>query len=280
MEGTSVSLGGVALASSIMNASGAHSGTRSEILDLGAAHSGAVVFKSCNINGLETPENLKNPGIEHFRAVARELAAKGRVAVGSAIGASDDEIVSVAAALSRAKAQIIELNLADDYVISAIQPFASADRLSSLLGRVRNMVDAALAVKVPARLTLAPSEVADVFRANRVAVAVCANDLPKDLKVDIATGLVQGPQRRLSQAGEFFGEAAGAFDIVAVGGIGSGHDAYIAHLNGAKAVQVGSALVKGGPAALARIDHELNDLLSRNGKRSVSDILGQIRFAT
>ena len=62
-------------------------------------------------------------------------------------------------------------------------------------------------------------------------------------------------------------------DVVAVGGINTGRDAYVAHLTGAKAVQVGSALIKEGAGALGRIDRELDALLGENGKRvSVDEI--------
>ena len=92
----------------------------------------------------------------------------------------------------------------------------------------------------------------------RIAIAVCANDLPKDLAIDIASGTVEGPPRTLSQAHAFFKESESLLDVVAVGGINSGRDAYIAHLTGAKAVQVGSALMKEGAGALGRIDRELD----------------------
>ena len=78
MERTSIRLGGVELASSVMNASGPRSAERGEILELAAAHGGAVVFKSCNRAGLELPENLKNRGVEYFAAIARELTPRGK----------------------------------------------------------------------------------------------------------------------------------------------------------------------------------------------------------
>ena len=59
-------------------------------------------------------------------------------------------------------------------------------------------------------------------------------------------------------------------DVVAVGGVSSGSEAYLAHLTGAKAVQVGSALIKEGVSAIGRIDQELDALLAKNGKASVA----------
>jgi dihydroorotate dehydrogenase len=278
MERTSIRLGGVELGSSVMNASGARSAERGEIYELCAVHSGAIVFKSCNRAGLELPENLKNRGVEFFQSIAIELTARSKRVVGSVVGVSEEEFVEVARMLDRAGVSIVELNLADDYVTKSVAPFASFERLKSVLGRVRGETGCVLAVKVPPRVPFEPRAIADLFKSMRIGVAVCANDLPKDLVVDMASGAVQGPTRALSQTHRFFKESENLLDVVAVGGINTGRDAYIAHLTGAKAVQVGSALMKEGAGALGRIDRELDSLLAEHGHKSVSEIVGQVRF--
>jgi dihydroorotate dehydrogenase (fumarate) len=278
MERTSIRLGGVELASSVMNASGARSAERGEIYELCAVHSGAIVFKSCNRAGLDTPENLKNRGVDHFAEIARELVPRGKKIVGSVVGASEEEFIDVAKILDRASVSIVELNLADDYVTKSVAPFASFERLKSMLGRVRGETGCVLAVKVPARIPFEPRAIADLFKSMRIAIAVCANDLPKDLSVDIASGAVQGPARTLSQAHAFFKESENLIDVVAVGGINTGRDAYVAHLTGATAVQVGSALMKEGAGALGRIDRELDSILGEHGHKSISEIVGKVRF--
>lgn len=279
MERTSIRLGGVGIASSVMNGSGPRSAERDEILELGAAHAGAIVFKSCNLAGLETPENLKNRGVEHFTTLARELSAQGKKVIGSVVGVSEEEFIAVARSLDRAGASIVEINLADDYVANSAAPFASFERLKSLLGRVRAETGCVLAVKVPPRAPFDPRAIADLFKSMRIAIAVCANDLPKDLDIDIATDTMKGQPRTLSQAHAFFRESEDLLDVVAVGGINTGRDAYVAHLTGAKAVQVGSALVKEGAGALGRIDRELDSMLAESGHSSVSEIVGALRFA-
>jgi len=278
MERTSIRLGGVELASSVMNASGPRSAERDEILELAAAHGGAIVFKSCNRAGLEMPENLRNRGVEHFAAIARELTPRGRKVIASMVGATEEEFVDVARMLDRAGASIVELNLADDYVTSSVAPFASFERLKSLLGRVRGETGCVLAVKVPPRAPFDPRAIADLFKSMRIAFAVCANDLPKELSIDIASGAIEGPSRTLSQAHGFFKESENLLDVVAVGGVSSGRDAYIANLTGARAVQVGSALMKEGAGAIGRIDRELDSLLVEQGHKSVSEIVGRARF--
>jgi len=279
MERTSIRLGGIELGSSVMNASGARSAERGEIYELCAVHSGAIVFKSCNRAGLELPENLKNRGVEHFVEIARELVPRGKKIIGSVVGVSEEEFVDVARMLGRAGAVIVELNLADDYVTKSVAPFASFERLKSLLGRVRGETQCVLAAKVPPRVPFEPRAIADLFKSMRIAIAVCANDLPEDLAIDVADGAVQGPPRTLSQTHAFFNESENLLDIVAVGGINTGRDAYIAHLTGAKSVQVGSALMKEGAGALGRIDRELDSIIAEHGHKSVSEIVSKIRFS-
>lgn len=281
MERTAMRLGGVELGSSIMNASGPHSAERGEIFELAARHQGALVFKSCNIAGLETPDNLKNRGVEHFAAIARELVPRHKVIIASVVGNTEEEIVKVATALDRAGVRIVELNLADDYVMNSVAPFASYDRLKALAGRVRGEIHAALAIKLPPRPgAIEPKALAEMFKEIGVGVAVCANDLPKDLEIDATSARIKGPARPLSQAHTFWRLSEGIYDVVAVGGINTGRDAYVAHLTGATAVQVGSALIKEGAGALGRIDRELDAMLAEQGKRSVAEIIGQARFAS
>lgn len=242
------------------------------------AHTGPVVFKSCNIGGLAAPENLKNRGVEHFAALAERLSTQGRVVVGSVVGASEAEIVEVASRLDRARAQIIELNLADDYVTAAVAPFASLGGLGELLERVRGAVRAVLAVKLPPWLKRDQARpVAELFRRVGVGIAVCWNDLPKGLAADAAAlGAASGVEGPLSQVQAFYLAAEGAVDVVAVGGVSSGREAYNAHLTGAKAVQVGSALFKEGLPALDRIDGELDALLAEAGVSELAQVVGRL----
>ena len=280
MGRTAITLGGIHLNSTVTNASGPRSATREELVELSAAHNGAVVFKSCNSTGLESPDNLKNPGVEYYAALAREMVPKVKTVWGSVVGTTEDEIVDVTRRLAQAGAQIIELNLADDFVGNSVAPFKSIDSLSGLLARVRDEVGAVLAVKVPPSVARDQARsIAEVFSKTGVDIAVCANDLPKGLEFDSAKGTVKAPRGALSQTHAFYLAGEGKLDVVAVGGVGSGSEAYLAHLTGAKVVQVGSALIKEGVKALERIDRELDALLAQNGKASVSEIIGKVAFA-
>jgi dihydroorotate dehydrogenase (fumarate) len=280
MGRTAIRLSGVELDSSIMNASGPRSAEREEIFELTGAHRGAMVFKSCNIAGLEAPDNLKNRGVEHFAAIARELTPRGKKIIASVVGKTEDEFVVVASKFDRAGVNIVELNLADPYVLESVAPFGSFERLKSLIGRVRGETSCALAVKMPpGQGGYEPRAIADLLKSLRVGIVVCANDLPKDFEIDVATATIKGKARALSQTHAFYRESEDLLDVVAVGGINTGRDAYIAHLTGARASQVGSALMKEGAGALARIDRELDAMLAEHGHASVNDIVGKTKFS-
>ena len=138
MERTSIRLGGIEIGSSVMNASGARSAERGEIVELSAAHGGAIVFKSCNIARPRVAREPEKSRRRTFRdARSASLCPAARKIIGSVVGASEEEFVAVARTLDRAGISIVELNLADDYVTNSVAPFASFERLKSLLGRVR-----------------------------------------------------------------------------------------------------------------------------------------------
>ena len=68
--------------------------------------------------------------------------------------------------------------------------------------------------------------------------------------------------------------AAGEFDLIGVGGIASGADAYAKIRAGAHAVQLYSALVYEGPGLAARIKQDLSEALARDGFTSLADAVG------
>src|SRR5260370_28067146 len=84
---------------------------------------------------------------------------------------------------------------------------------------VRGETGCALAVKVPQRAPFEPRAITDLFKSMRIAIAVCANDLPKDLSIDVASGAVAGTARTLSQAHAFFKGSENFLDVVAGGWI-------------------------------------------------------------
>jgi dihydroorotate dehydrogenase (fumarate) len=66
-------------------------------------------------------------------------------------------------------------------------------------------------------------------------------------------------------------------DIVGVGGVSTGKDAFEMILCGAKAVQVGTCHWTEGPSCFARIAKELEDIMKKKGYSSIEDFRGKLK---
>ena len=74
---------------------------------------------------------------------------------------------------------------------------------------------------------------------------------------------------------EFYAAAQGKIDLIGVGGISSGSQAYAKIRAGAKAVQLYSALVYQGPGLVTEINRDLKARLKADGFSSISEAVGQ-----
>lgn len=66
-------------------------------------------------------------------------------------------------------------------------------------------------------------------------------------------------------------------DVIGVGGVQSGRDAFELILCGAKAVQVGTCHWTEGPTCFDRISQELTDIMQAKGYRSIEDFRGKLK---
>ncbi|XP_011687614.1 PREDICTED: dihydroorotate dehydrogenase (quinone), mitochondrial [Wasmannia auropunctata] len=82
---------------------------------------------------------------------------------------------------------------------------------------------------------------------------------------DISTAMISDMYRR----------TRGSIPIIGVGGVFSGHDAYVKIRAGASLVQLYTSYVYHGPPVVAKIKRELCEILEANGFSSVTDALGK-----
>lgn len=232
-------LAGVRLPFCVMNASGARSGTAAELRALARSDAGAVVLKTTTVHPFVHPEyrSLHNPGYDRLLPLVTELATAGRAVIPSIGGASADELVTLARAYAEAGAALVEVNLADPWVMDTVAPFESRDRLRDVLRVLAAAASRPLAVKLPDRPGVSWKDVGAALREAGVSVVVARNDFA-------------GFEKFLIEAGR-------DFDVVAVGGIRSGWDVLRALSKGASAVQVGTALVEEGPDIFTRLAREM-----------------------
>ena len=230
--------GGYPVPSCLMNASGAWSGTHEELRELATSATGAVVIKTTTTQArVEEVQGcgIENPGQPYYLAVLSELKAAGKPIVGSVAGFTTAEYVELAQAYAQAGVQMVELNLSDPIVPCNRSGSCDLAGVDEVVAAVRVAVRAPLAVKLPVLPEGAVGRAVELLRRHRIEVFVC----------------------NTPQLGIFVPVIGGALDLIAVGGVSNGKDAQGALSRGAKAVQIGSALMKEGPAVFARIQQEL-----------------------
>lgn len=238
---------------------------------------------------------FNNGGLDPF---ARRLAArqgKGGV-VGANIGANkdaSDRIEDYVIGLTRlwGLSDYFTANISSPNTpgLRALQTKAALEELLGRLSETRAAMKVSTGRDYPIFLKVAPdledgeveAIVETVVGAGLDAIIVSNTTIarPESLKSAQAResgGLSGAPLLAPSTAvlGRFHAAAAGRVALIGAGGIASGADAYAKIRAGARAVQLYSALVYGGPGLVTRIKRDLAARLRADGFTAVEDAVG------
>jgi len=244
---TAPTIAGIRFPFCLMNAAGALSTSREELLALARSESGAVVTKSITPESFLDPGarcGLENLGHTYYVELLPELRGLGKPVVASVAGLTVEEFILAAQALAIAGADLIEVNLNDPHIHTHLSPFASAGQLHKIVSAIRRAVSAPLTVKLPSTVPLPLPEIASTLLDVGIPSAVCHNTA--------ANG-------GLTQAQTVYRASNGRLDIIGVGAVSSGAEAVAVLRSGIKAIQIGSAVVKEGVGVFARLKRELAD---------------------
>jgi dihydroorotate dehydrogenase (fumarate) len=249
-------------------------------------------------------EGLPNSGIDYYLA-ASTIEETMSEAVGdtpymvSLSGKSLDDNLEMlrrlASAPTRKQISAIELNLACPNVIGKpiiAYDFEQMDMILKAVSKVQGLP--VLGVKLPAYLDFQHfASAAAVLNKHKGTVKYVAsiNTIGNALAID-----AHADQPCISSNSGYAGLSGPAvkytaianvcklrqlldpeIDIVGVGGITTGQDAYEMLLAGATAVQVGTCHWKEGPTCFDRIADELRELMQKKGFRSLSDCKGKLK---
>ena len=234
-------IAGVPFPFCLMNAAGALSTSKEELLALAYSDSGAVVTKSITTAPFEDPGarcGLENPGYAAYVEWLPEIVQAGKPVIASVAGFSVEEYVEVAQALAAAGASLIEINLNDPHVHNNLDPFRSAAFLCETVGAIRQAVAVPLAVKLPPTVSLPLPDVAAALLEAKIPAAVCHN------------ASINGAP---SQAQTILTASNGRLDVIGVGGVSTPSEALAVLRHGIKAIQIGSAVVREGMGVFARL---------------------------
>lgn len=237
---------------------------------------------------------FNNDGLDVF--AARLRARHGRPGlVGANLGAnkdSQDRVADYLEGLTRL------WGLSDYFTINISSPntpglrkLQGADAMDELLERIA-MTRAKLAAggqNYPVFLKVAPDlseadvprvvEQVRMYALDAIIVANTTIDRPDFIGAewkDEAGGLSGQPlfDKSTRLLSHFYDATNGKIDLIGVGGVGSGAQAYAKIRAGAKAVQLYSALVFSGPQLVAEICDDLSARLKADGFTSVAEAVG------
>ena len=237
---------------------------------------------------------FNNGGLDMFKARLEKRRGKGGL-IGANLGANKDSSDRIGDYL-RGLSSL--WGLSDYFTINISSPntpglrdLQSADEMDELLGRIAD-IRAELSGNKPSFpifLKVAPDlaysqiervvEQARMYGMNAIIVSNTTIARPDSLK-----SIHKGEQGGLSGAPlfhpsteilkEFYNAAAGKIDLIGVGGISNGEQAYAKIRAGAKAIQLYSALVFQGPALVTQINQDVKARLKADGFSSLSEAVG------
>jgi dihydroorotate dehydrogenase (NAD+) catalytic subunit len=281
-----------------MLASGFLDETAGSLLRAFHAGAGAVVTKSIGPEpregypnptvvevdgGLLNAVGLPNPGIAEFDREVR-LAVKGKaVVIGSVYGKDAFEYANVAAKMAETGAVAIELNLSCPHAKGLGTEIAqSQEAVLEFTKAVKDVVD------LPVFPKLSPN-VSDIASLAAAAEKGGADGI---VAINTVKAMVIAPELKIPVLANRFGGLSGpairpigvraVYDIyervdipvIGVGGVDSGRAALEYIMAGAKAVQVGTALVSQGLEVFGRIAKEMASVLEEVGFKSVEEAVG------
>ena len=309
MSSTKTQIAGVTLPSAVFNAAGPKDVTFEELSVLAESGSGGVVIKTCTLDpreGNEEPRycdvplgsinsmGLPNLGLAAYIEMLPKLKSlTKKPIIASLAGMKPDDFPVLTKAFQESEVDLIELNFSCPNLKGKPQIGYDFDMTERLLKDLF-----ALGGKKPIGIKLPPyfdpvhwDTAANIFKKFPIAFLTCINSVGNTLIIDAEkeVPLIRPKGGFGGLGGEYIKPVALAnvrafsqllgdrMQIIGVGGIKTGVDAFEFILCGADAVQIGTQFMQEGPACFARIDRELSEILQRKGYANVASAKGKLK---
>ncbi|MCK5385180.1 MAG: dihydroorotate oxidase [Alphaproteobacteria bacterium] len=304
----STTIAGQKLESCIFNASGPKCTTQEELDALGQSAAGAILSKSATLEyraGNEKPRyyetewgsinsmGLPNEGYEFYANYAAKAVTHNKPYIISVSGMSSEDNIHIVKELAgNENIAAIELNLSCPNLPGKPQTGYDFEQSRALLEKIFEVAGQPLGVKLPPYFDIPHFEMmAEVLNDFPISFATCINSIGNGLVIDTEEECVVIRPKHgfggiggdfikptaLANVRKFYTLLKDDVDIIGVGGIKNGMDAFEHILCGAGAVQIGTQLMREGTDCFTRIASELQNIMRKKGYTSIDDFKGTLK---
>lgn len=304
----STKIAGVKLETCIFNTSGPADVTLEELEIIAKTKSSAITLKSCTLEPrIGNPEpryadlaygsinsmGLPNLGYKVYIKFAKILKKKyQKPVVASVSGLTLEDNIVIFKAFNNSGVDLIEFNPGSPNTIG--KPIVGYDvaEMDRLLEAVSKVCKKPWGIKLPPYFDLVHFEqIAEVIKKYPVKFVTCINSIGNGLVINPYTerplikpkgglGGIGGTYIKyttLANVRRFYELFDDKIQVVGVGGVCSGIDAFELLLVGASAVQIGTAFLQKGPGIFAKVQQELSDFMAIKGYKKLSDFRGKLK---
>lgn len=301
-------INGLSIAFPVFNASGVWCTQKEELIDLGKSEAGAIVFKSMTVKKRDgNPEprlfykdeysvnsmGLPNLGVDYYTKVSFSLKKFNKPLIASIAGFKEEEFYFLMEKVNQGAFDGIEVNLSCPNLEGKGIFAYDLKKAFKILKNLREKTKKVLGVKLPpyfdrGEIKMIAEELVNlkidfVTLVNSYPLG-CVIDYKKEkmvIKPNLGIGGLGGRVLKpiaLAQVVLFNYFSKGKLSIIGVGGVEKGSDIYEYLLAGAKAVGVGTGLLKEGPKIFSRLKKELIEILEEKKVDQLSRKIGQLKF--
>ena len=212
--------------------------------------------------------------------------------VASISGFTLDDNIKIFKAFNDSEVDFIEFNPGSPNTIG--KPIVGYDirEMDKLLKAVSKVSKKPFGVKLPAYFDLVHfDKIAKVIKKYPVKFVTCINSIGNGLVIDAngekplikpkgGLGGIGGKYIKytaLANVRRFYELFNGKIDVIGVGGVYSGVDAFEFILAGASAVQIGTAYLQKGPKIFEKVQNELKEFMKKKGYKTLKDFRGKLK---
>lgn len=305
----STKIAGVTLNTCIFNTSGPRDETLPRLKIIGRSKSSAITMKSCTLEprvgnpepryvNLPNKSSINSMGLpnlgykEYVKFVPILKKAFNKPVVASISGMTLEDNIVIFKSFNQTNVDLIEFNPGSPNTIG--KPIVGYDvkQMDRLLSAVTKICQKPLGVKLPPYFDFVHFEqIANILKKYPIKFITCINSIGNGLVIDPKKeapvikpkggfGGIGGrviKYTTLANVRKFYELLGNKVQIIAVGGVTSGVDAFECILAGASAVQVGTIYMQEGPSCFPRIQKELAEYMSKKGYASIEDFRGKLK---